>query len=300
MFTIIVMMLLAVTPYLFNRFILPLFPVEEPALAPGRLDSLAKEIEADLKIMEAQAPQQRSYSKEATPKKPIQRFAFDPNTATVSELEQLGIPPFLAKRIDKYRQKGGKFRAKSDLRQIYDFPSALYSELEPYILLASESKNEAFNTRKRTNETEAAPPINRYPAKKTIVVFDINTADNSQLHPLRGIGDKLSLRILKFRDALGGFYDKGQYAEIYGLDSLTRAELSLNTHIEAPVKKISINTATAEQLYAHPYLRNRKLVAVIINYRNQHGPYRTVEDLEKIKIIERQTLEKLTPYLSFE
>ena len=60
---------------------------------------------------------------------------FNPNTATEAELTSLGIPPYLAQRIGKYRNAGGQFRKPPDLKRIYSFPLPLYSRLEPYILL---------------------------------------------------------------------------------------------------------------------------------------------------------------------
>ncbi|MBK7650760.1 MAG: helix-hairpin-helix domain-containing protein [Flammeovirgaceae bacterium] len=42
-------------------------------------------------------------------------FPFDPNTASTTELIQLGFAPTLAKRIDNYRNKKGRFK----LNQIY-------------------------------------------------------------------------------------------------------------------------------------------------------------------------------------
>ncbi|MBK7652427.1 MAG: helix-hairpin-helix domain-containing protein [Flammeovirgaceae bacterium] len=42
-------------------------------------------------------------------------FPFDPNTASTTELIQLGFAPTLAKRIDNYRNKKGRFKTN----QIY-------------------------------------------------------------------------------------------------------------------------------------------------------------------------------------
>ncbi|MGB3617492.1 MAG: helix-hairpin-helix domain-containing protein, partial [Catalinimonas sp.] len=47
------------------------------------------------------------------------RFPFDPNRASVDSLQMLGFPGYLARRIDNYRNKGGRFRTRGDLKNIY-------------------------------------------------------------------------------------------------------------------------------------------------------------------------------------
>jgi len=116
---------------------------------------------------------------------------------------------------------------------------------------------------------------------------------------LKGIGSKLSLRILKFREGLGGFHSTSQYSEIYGLDSLALSELNKYARVNSPVRKINVNTSTIEELISHSYLRNKKLATVIINYRTQHGNYNSIEDLKKVKVLDAGTIEKLAPYLTF-
>ena len=86
--------------------------------------------------------------------------------------------------------------------------------------------------------------------KKAPEKFDLNNADTSQLKKIYGIGDKLSMRILKYRDVLGGFVGMDQLKEVYGLDSLVINRLIENSTIqnEFQPKKININTASEKQL----------------------------------------------------
>jgi len=57
--------------------------------------------------------------------------------------------------------------------------------------------------------------------------------------------------------------------------------------------------ATTDELGQHSYLRNKKINAVIINYRTQHGPYKSVDDLRKVRILDEKMIEKIRPYLEF-
>ena len=291
------------TPFVFRRWILPLFPVSSEPVNVQKLDSIVAEIKSNKSEYNEESYSKSDYKK--APERAVRLFAFDPNLANIDQLTELGIPAFLAKRIDKYRSKGGQFRKKEDLLHIYYFPADLYKNLEPYIKLP-QTGNKTFasaapdkyvpNAYKNEPKTYTKSAVY---VKPVIAPFDINTTDTTQLIKLKGIGTKLSLRILKFRDALGGFHSTSQFSEIFGLDSLALSELNKYAKVNTPVKKINVNTATVEELSAHSYLRNKKLAAVIVNYRNQHGNYGSVEDLKKVKVLDEATIGKVLPYLMF-
>ena len=134
-------------------------------------------------------------------------------------------------------------------------------------------------------------------AKKALEKFDLNNADTSQLKKIYGIGDKLSMRILKYRDVLGGFVDMDQLKEVYGLDSLVIDRLIENSTIqnEFQPKKININTASEKQLSTHPYLN--KVAKAIISYRFQHGDFKAVEDIRNVSSLDEKSVQRIIPYL---
>lgn len=244
-------------------------------------------------------------------------FKFNPNAVSVAQWQQLGLPRWMAERIDKYRSKGGQFRKKEDLLKIYDFPPDLYDQLEPYIQLPTQSAPAYANRMPGSRENgpsagsnpAASPGGNRYPTgnfparpayvKPVITAFDINTADTIQLAALKGIGAGRARQIVKFRDALGGFASTAQFGEIFNIDSLSLSELEKYGRIDTPVRKISINTASPEELDRSPYL-SRRQAEIIINYRTQHGAFASAEALKPIRILDIKTIERLTPYLSFQ
>lgn len=228
-------------------------------------------------------------------------FFFDPNKISAQQWQELGTPRFLAERIIRYRSKGGSFRVKSDLKKIYDFPETLYIQLYPYIQLPENPGN--TNSISQTGKTPVA--VTAVASEKRTFDkpsrFNLNTADSNQLKAIRGIGSGLSRRILKYRDALGGFVNANQVREVYGLDSSVVDELLKYGYVPETDtgKKLRINSATAEELDAHPYITPR-LAKIMVAYRQQHGAYRSVADLANIKILDQTTLQKITPYLSFD
>ncbi len=293
-------------PTIFKWWVLPIFQDDTVPFTIEYLDSTAALLPDQASPFGGDGSfSRKSYGASSDdPSRPARLFAFDPNTATPDELQELGIPKFLALRIEKYRQKGGKFRRREDLQKIYDFPPTLFAKLDPYIVLPGEGQNEGVAKsnfeENQAREFPAAPARENKPyARPAIAAFDINTADTTQLIALRGIGSKLSARIVKFRDALGGFHSTEQYAEIFGLDSLALSELRKYGRVQSVPKKLNINTVSIEELNRHPYFRNRKLNEVIVRYREQHGPYASAESMKAVRILDDATLRKWEPYLVF-
>ncbi|MFD2934408.1 helix-hairpin-helix domain-containing protein [Spirosoma flavum] len=299
-------------PFIY-RFAAARKPIDTTQADQRKLDSLV----ALMQTEEAKHPQfgdRRDKDKTTTERfSEPKLFNFDPNTVSVAGWQQLGLPRWMADRIDKYRSKGGQFRKKEDLLKIYDFPPDLYDQLEPYITLKETPHSDRFSNdrfgadKPYTNEpykTNGRPAFSERPAyperpvKLALQPFDINTADTAQLIALKGIGSTLATRIIKFRDGLGGFVSTEQFREIYGLDSLALDELNKFGKIQSAVHKIPVNTATADELDRHPFL-SRRQAQIIVTYREQHGAYTSAESLKPIRILDAKTIEKITPYLEF-
>ncbi|MDX1904120.1 MAG: helix-hairpin-helix domain-containing protein [Thermonemataceae bacterium] len=246
-------------------------------------------------------------------------YPFDPNKINTETWLKFGLDAKIAKRIQNYLAKGGKFRKKTDLKRVYDFPEDLYIALEPYIQIENNFenkskkykkypsyKNKSYDRDKEENFASysggAKDTNKKFYAKQKAKIqsFDINIADTVQLKKLRGIGEKRALSIIKYRERLGGFADISQIDEIYTLDTMAKNSLKKYVYISPNSwKKIKINTATEEELKQHIYI-GYKLAKVIINYRKQHGKIQSVEDLAKIKAIEPEKVQKIAWYLIFD
>jgi competence protein ComEA len=299
-------LLFLLIPFVY-RYVADRKPANTSAADQRKLDSLVA-------LMQAEEAKQPRFADRADREKTTAErftepklFAFDPNTASVAEWQQLGLPRWMAERIDKYRSKGGQFRKKEDLLRIYDFPPDLYDQLEPYITLKEAPRSNRFDTeRPRADKPYASerpdyaerPAYPERPARPVLQPFDINTADTSQLIALKGIGSTLATRIIKYRDGLGGFITPDQFKDVYGLDSLALVELEKFGQVRSAVRKIPVNTASAEELDRHPFI-SRRQAQIIVNYREQHGAYTSAESLKPIRILDAKTIEKIAPYLQF-
>lgn len=218
----------------------------------------------------------------------VELFAFDPNTLEEAGWKKLGVREKTIRTILKYLSKGGKFRKPEDLSRIYGLPPAQYERLRPYIIIKENAT--AFRPGQQADREPVKKPSGR-PAS-----IEINTADSALFEMLPGIGPTLAIRIIRFREKLGGFYSIEQVKETFGLaDSVFQKIRSYLRNDGGELRKIDLNKAGMEELKAHPYVRYN-VANIIVQYRNQHGPFDTVEDLKKIAVIDNALYEKLNPY----
>ena len=221
----------------------------------------------------------------------IEYFEFDPNVIDESQWLKLGLSAKQTKVITNYTAKGGKFYKNEDLKKIYSITDKDYIRLEPYIRignLPSKYNKEGLN---QQNHLESKKSLN--------VKISLNTADTTQLKSLNGIGSVLSNRIVKFRDALGGFYSSQQLHDVYGISPEALANMIDKVEVDANlIKKINVNTSSVQQLQKHPYI-NKKLALAIVNYRDQHGFYNEMDDLEQNRALDKEFLRKIAPYLEY-
>jgi len=215
-------------------------------------------------------------------------FPFNPNNLPVEKWRKLGLSDRQIHTIKNYEAKGGKFYKKEDLQKMYSISQDEYLILEPFIIIPEPAyKREQKIT---TISYPKAPPV----------MVEINSADSTELTKLNGIGPAFSRRIIKYRNLLGGYTSAAQLFEVYGMDSARLIPILGNITIDRQlVKKINLNSAALKDLSRHPYL-DFYIAKAIINYRNKHGKFKTIEDLKNTNLIYVELFEKIKPYLTIE
>lgn len=199
-----------------------------------------------------------------TEKSKIVYFKFDPNGMSVEDWRKLGFTDRQIQGIKNYEAKGGKFYKKEDVAKMYSISDADYKRIEEYIVIKPKEQKPTYFKSQPTYE----PRVNAYEN----LIIEVNSADTSELKLLRGIGSVLANRVVKYRNALGGFYDIHQIKEVYGLPEQTFEEILPKLKLSQKVQQIKINEVDAATLARHPYI-SRKLAQQIVNYREQHGNY---------------------------
>lgn len=250
---------------------------------------------------------------DADGEKEIEYFTFDPNQLDQSGWMRLGFTERQTSVILNYTAKGGRFRRKEDLRKIFSVSEADYLRVADYIVIANQQREETpWNRLSRDGskssrvhtEEDGRPIKNSFPRtdpyRSGALTIEINRADSFEFQQLPGIGPAFSSRIVRYRERLGGFHHPAQLLQVYGMDS-ARFEgfvgyLEVDTSL---IRRIPINRADYQELRQHPSI-GHKLAGLIVRYREHHGPFRTIDDLKRIQVLDEDFLRSIAPYLGFE
>lgn len=211
--------------------------------------------------------------------KPVD-LKFDPNTAASEELLILGFNPFQVSNLEKYRKKGGRFYEPEDLLKIYGVDSTFFLAIKKNIQIE-----------------ESLPPLDDKPPIEELKV-ELNAADSLTLVKMNGIGPVFASRIIKYRNLLGGYHSANQLLEVYGFPEKTFHELEGNFIVDTlSIKKVRINFAEYIDMIRHPYIEKENVEAVL-NFRNENGPFQSVEQLLTERLIDSASYKRVKPYVT--
>jgi len=130
------------------------------------------------------------------------------------------------------------------------------------------------------------------------IPIPLNQADSSQLIRLPGIGPVLSRRIIRYRELLGGFYNKEQLLEVYQLTPERFEGISGLVIIDTQnINLINVNHITADSLPYHPYISDYHLRA-IIKCRDLNGSFERTGEILEYGLLPAGIYQKVQPYLS--
>ena len=88
-----------------------------------------------------------------------------------------------------------------------------------------------------------------------------------------------------------------QIAETYGLPDSSFQKIKAFLRLEKSlIKQFNINTASRDEMKSHPYIK-WNLANAIVEYRNQHGNFSSLQDLKKITLITNEVFDKIKFYL---
>lgn len=239
--------------------------------------------------------EERMSGKETKP----EQFNFNPNNLSEQNWKRLGLNEKQIKSIKRYESKGGKFRTKEDVKKMYCLSIEQYETLEPFIQISSPAEvvrvPEKTKSIFQDGKVENASVLNA-PKIERLRVIELNSADSAELTSIKGIGAFYAKNIIKHRNALGGFVSKEQLLEIWKFDQekLNAIEKYIDID-ESKIKKININTCEAADLKS-PYIK-WTVANAIVNYRKNHGKYKTVDEIKKTDLVDEETYRKIVPYL---
>ena len=225
-------------------------------------------------------------------KRKLKPFTFDPNRLPEELWLKMGLTRKQVRTIKNYEAKGGKFRTKEDLKKIYAISAVEYSILEPYIKIKSGfvSENEKhFKTGTKNRSLSKIQPQ----LKKT----EINGSDSVKLINDLNLPPWIAARIIKYRKLLGGFYDKNQLKEVYGLKEDTYKKIEKYIIVDtAKIVKIDINNATFKTIIRHPYIDYQAAKKIVEGRKRRYG-YKNLEEVKNDLKVSKNIFNKIAHYL---
>ncbi len=190
----------------------------------------------------------------------VRSFRFNPNEASIEELQELGFSEKQARAIENYRQKGGRFHSKEDFSKSFVVPDSVYERLKDYI---------------------------------DIPLLDINLADSAAFDGLPGIGPYFASRMVRHRDELGGYSCPEQLLEIYnfGEDRLQRIRPLICC---SPPEPFALWQMDENGLRRHPHIKNYRTAAAIVLFReNTPADCLSVPALQRAGILSQEQADAL-------
>lgn len=209
--------------------------------------------------------------------------SFDPNDYSLKQWMYLGLSEKQAAVVLRFTARG--IRSDEDLSRIFVIPSALFERIKDstyYSLVRSDYEKDKSNSEK----------------KSTTVLVEVNHATQEQLETIPGVGSFYAKNIIRYRERLGGFIRKEQLLEVWKMDEAKYTEIVNYISIDANgLRKIKLNTVTAEELKAHPYL-NWNIANSLIKIRERLGGYKSIEEIKESILVNEELFNKLKPYVS--
>lgn len=216
---------------------------------------------------------------------------FNPNFITDYKGYTLGMSPQELDRLHLYRSNNNYVNSAKDFQEITGISDSLLVVISPYFKFPEwtqeRSRQSVVGSSKNTNE------------KVTPNYIDLNLATKEELMTVSGIGEKFSARIIKFRDALGGFLVDDQLNDVYGLEPnvVARTLQKFRTLDPPNINKIAINQASESEIAELVYI-SRTVARNIVAFRQRNGSFNSLDELTEIEDFPAEKIERIKLYLT--
>ena len=221
-------------------------------------------------------------------------YTFNPNFITDYKGYKLGMSVLEIDRLLAFRKSNKYVNSAQEFQNVTKVSDSLLQAIAPFFKFPEwvNQKNPPREYKKYSNQVFAK--------SEKISVIDINQATKEDLVKIYGVGEAISIRILKQKESLGAFVSMEQMNDIWGLTPEVIA--NLNTHFNVSmlpkIEKVAVNDATLKELAQFHYFRYA-LAKEIVTYRSMNRKINNVEDLTKIKGFPVDKAKIIALYLDF-
>ena len=214
---------------------------------------------------------------------------FNPNYISDFKGYILGMTPAEIDSLHSFRNRGKYIQTVEEFQFVTGVSDSLLAVIAPHFKIPEKNSFQS-----NTSRTFVAPGKG-ISAKRQ----DLNLASASDLMRIRGVGEVLSARIVKFRDALGGFVLAEQLYDVYGLDKSVADRVMKEFAIltKPRIKLIDLNLASEKEIASVVYI-SRTLARRIVTYRTSNGPIKDWDELTKIEDFPVYQIDRIKLYLT--
>ena len=218
-------------------------------------------------------------------------YPFNPNYVTDYKGYTLGMSTEEIDRLLEYRKQNKWINSAKHFQQVTKVSDSLLNAISPFF------KFPEWVTNPKPKKTFTYP--NNY-QKTYAQKIDLNKATAMQLQSVNGIGEKLSERIIRYRNKFeGGFIADIQLQDVYGLTPEVIERVTNQFTVKTPrqIQKINLNSATSEQLVTIQHI-DYDIAYNIIEQRTLREGFKSFEELTKVKDFPINKIEIIKLYLS--
>ncbi|WP_324721499.1 ComEA family DNA-binding protein [Salinimicrobium sp. HB62] len=225
----------------------------------------------------------------AADKESVEILPFNPNFISDYKGYLLGMSVAEIDRLHDHRKRNLWVNSAEEFQEVTGVSDSLLKILSPSFRFP-EFRQKTSEENKVSKVTFSAP----------LSKEDLNTATAADLQRVNGIGEKLSARIVNYRNSLGGFRANFQLYDVYGLSpevverALQRFEVKTGA-----AEKFDLNQVTLMQLTGLPYF-NYEQARSIIKYREEVGEIKDFLELEQITNFPIEKLDRIALYLTID
>jgi DNA uptake protein ComE-like DNA-binding protein len=218
------------------------------------------------------------------------RYPVNPNDITDYKGEVLGMTSKEVDRLHAYRKQNKWVNSAKQFQQVTKVSDSLLAIISPFF------KFPDWVTQQKPKKTFFNSANTKKSASEKL---DLNTATQAQLQKVYGVGEKLSQRIIDYRDKQNGFVSLVELQDVYGLSPETILNIKDHFLLKTPrvIKKLNLNTATQDELVTIKYI-DYEVAHNIIEQRTLKEGFASFDELLKIQDFPIKKIDIITLYLA--
>lgn len=247
-------------------------------------DMISVDIETQAEI---NALKEKALQKDA-----VKIYPFNPNFITDYKGYTLGMSIEQIDRLHIFRKQNKFANTAEEFQNVTLVSDSLLAAISPYFKFPDWTQKSNRQSVVGTNPERSRKVV------KSLDKTDLNSVTANELKQINGIGEKLSTRIIKFRDRLGGFLVDEQLYDVYGLDPevVERALKKFKVLKKPEIDKININSASAAEIAKLVYIQ-KHIADRIVDYRNINGTIVSFDELTTIQDFPTDKIARIALYL---